>query len=483
MHNWLDRILHHGLTHPETPAIVLIDRVVTYGMLRDAVVRCAGRLIAQGLPQAGPVGVLLESPVRQLALCFALHRIGIPSLPLERGDGLVAQLSLGALITDENAEIDSVPGTRRVQATDAWFAEDPPVTHALPATNPDPDWICRYTLTSGTTGNPKLVAYTLSDVCDHLTARVLTDTLSSRNSVMVMPGTSSNVGFSSCCAVLLAGRTLYLSQSLEHSARMIELYRVDTLWLSPEQLLALIRVVKRTRARMTSLAAVKCGGERMSQVLIEQALAHVCRHLEISYGTSEIGRIATVSAADILVSPGLAGFPMPGVEVSIRDQDGAPLPRNEIGTIAIRKQTLKSKALASGRSDGWASPGDIGWLDDAGRLFIGGRTSDGQAVAKGVSRPLEVEQLVKLEFDFDDASAIEFIGKGAAGGRPEIWLAVVGQHRPETGRIEARLQQRGIDCSIRLFAVPAIPRGVNGKVRRGELKAILMAQSVAFTRH
>ena len=37
MRYWLERILHHGLMQPETPAIVLIDRVVTFGMLRQAV--------------------------------------------------------------------------------------------------------------------------------------------------------------------------------------------------------------------------------------------------------------------------------------------------------------------------------------------------------------------------------------------------------------------------------------------------------------
>lgn len=61
MKNWFDHILLHARTQPEKPAIVLEDRVVTYGMLRGAINSCARRIATLGISGGRPVAVLVKN--------------------------------------------------------------------------------------------------------------------------------------------------------------------------------------------------------------------------------------------------------------------------------------------------------------------------------------------------------------------------------------------------------------------------------------
>ena len=46
---FVELILYHGLTHPQKPAMILSDRIVTFGMLRQGILSAAERIAAAGL--------------------------------------------------------------------------------------------------------------------------------------------------------------------------------------------------------------------------------------------------------------------------------------------------------------------------------------------------------------------------------------------------------------------------------------------------
>ena len=60
MNNWFDHILFRMRARPEAPAMVMEDRVVTYGMLQDAIGRCAHRVAGATIDRHGPVAVLVK---------------------------------------------------------------------------------------------------------------------------------------------------------------------------------------------------------------------------------------------------------------------------------------------------------------------------------------------------------------------------------------------------------------------------------------
>jgi acyl-CoA synthetase (AMP-forming)/AMP-acid ligase II len=92
------------------------------------------------------------------------------------------------------------------------------------------------------------------------------------------------------------------------------------------------------------------------------------------------------------------GRPQAGVEVSVRDDTGAPLTVGEIGSVVVRGATVMrgywndpeqtAKVLSS---DGWLNTGDLGYLTGEGNLVLVGRSTDMYLRGGYNVHPLEVE--------------------------------------------------------------------------------------------
>ena len=75
---------------------------------------------------------------------------------------------------------------------------------------------------------------------------------------------------------------------------------------------------------------------------------------------------------------GSVGRVLPGVELSIRDPEGNPVPDGELGEIWVRGEQVSGEYLGvdRGADDGWFNTRDSGRLDDEGYLFVHGRLDD-----------------------------------------------------------------------------------------------------------
>ena len=470
MNNWFDHILFHTRIQPETPAMVMEDRVVTFGMLGQAIERCAQRIAALDFPRDGAVAVIVANPIRHMTLCLALFRLGICSLSLVRGQqnanvsGLV--LALGDREACRTPPPGRAPGYRLVETTDDWFAEDA-ATVKLPIGFADASQVCRMSLTSGTTGAPKVLRLTVSDLGGAKGGSLLLGPSSSRR--LCLPGLASALGFWTASAVLTGGGTLCFSETPYQSIRMIELFGIEHMLAATDQLLALTRAAKKVKPRLPSLSLIETGGAMPSRALLEAAMIYVCRDVYCRYGASEAGPMARAPASDVLARPGLAGYVLPGVEISIVDSDGKPCAPGTVGLVRSRRDPRWD-----GVETAWIDLGDLGWLSAKNELFLVGRAAElgapeGQA-AREISPVHEAEHLLRLEWDAADAAAI-LIEPGA--GRPQVWIATVDCKDAEPQRLEEILRGRGFDYAVHIVPVPAIPRSVSGKVNQGVLKELL----------
>jgi acyl-coenzyme A synthetase/AMP-(fatty) acid ligase len=464
MNNWFDHILYHIRTQPETPAMVMEDRVVTYGMLGQAMEHCAQRIAALDFPREGVVAVIVANPIRHVTLCLALFRLGIRSLSLAVGQLNVAIEGLVLALGDREACQRRGTAQRVVEVTDAWFAEEPPCQE-LPAGFADATQICRLFLTSGTTGAPKVVQFNVADMGEK-GASLLVGSRASRR--LCLPGLSSALGFWTASGVLTGGGTLCFSESPYQSIRMIELFSIEHIMAATEQVLALARVARTQRARLPSLRLVDFGGGVPSRALLEAAMFYLCHDIQCSYGASEAGPIARAPARDVLARPGLVGQVLPDVEVAIVDADEKPCAVGTVGLVRCRRNPRWS-----GADEKWIDLGDIGWITEGSELFIIGRAADlgtraGEA-ARQVSPAHEAEHLLRLEWDATDAAAVEI-----AATPPQLVIATVDCADAKADAFEAVLRRRGFDYAVRIVPVPAIPRGVSGKINRAELKALLV---------
>lgn len=75
------------------------------------------------------------------------------------------------------------------------------------------------------------------------------------------------------------------------------------------------------------------------------------------------------------------GFPIPGTEICIMDEDGLPLPERHIGEVALRSNCMLSgyyrrpDLTAQAMRRGWYFTGDMGYIAN-GELYISGRKKD-----------------------------------------------------------------------------------------------------------
>ena len=467
MDNWFDRILLHTRMQPETPAIVMEDRVVTYGMLGTAIENCARRIVDANIDRSGVVAILVQNPIRELTLCLALFRIGVRCMPLEPGQSGIASLNIAVALSDAQAKQRLNSAGRIIEVTDAWFTPEALGAGSLPAPFSDSRQVCLEALTSGTTGEPKSIKTTVGYVARYVGPGVMEQ---AGNMVLCMLGLGSVWGYTIACSVLASRKTLCFAISPFQAIRMVELFSIDFIFASTDQLVALIRVVRKSGAQLRSLRTVVTGGSVPTRALLEAATLHLCKNVLCRYGTSELGSVAEASASEILAQPTLVGHIQPEYEMAVVTLDGAPCPSGRVGLI---KGRIRRNGL--GEPEPWIDNGDLGWISSDGQLFVVGRTADIQdlsAIAIGkISPEQEVEHLLRFEWDAADAAAV--LVNDRPSGQPEIWVGIVDCKDADAGKLEAILRQRGMLGTVRLFALSAIPRGANGKIQRGRLRSVI----------
>ncbi|KOU19037.1 hypothetical protein ADK52_29450 [Streptomyces sp. WM6372] len=107
------------------------------------------------------------------------------------------------------------------------------------------------------------------------------------------------------------------------------------------------------------------------------------------YGMNEAGVICRLSAADhdagVTDRPHLlasVGRPAPGVDVQVRDQDGAESERGRTGEVWVRSAMVMAgywnqpDLTAEVMRGGWLRTGDLGHFDDDGYLYLDDRAKD-----------------------------------------------------------------------------------------------------------
>jgi long-chain acyl-CoA synthetase len=135
-------------------------------------------------------------------------------------------------------------------------------------------------------------------------------------------------------------------------------------------------------ADLSELAAVSSGASPLAQeTRLEFERRVPSATVYEGYGCTESASI--ISSNPLGANrPGSVGLPVPGCEVTIRDDDGGELPAGQDGEICVRSPGVLSgywhapEATATALPDGWLHTGDIGHLDSDGYLYVVDRKKD-----------------------------------------------------------------------------------------------------------
>ena len=122
------------------------------------------------------------------------------------------------------------------------------------------------------------------------------------------------------------------------------------------------------------------------------------------YGLSETSPVLTCNRGDISEWTGTIGFPVPSTDISIRDDDGHELPIGEPGEICARGPQVMpgywqrpEETAKVMTKDGFFRTGDIGVMDESGRVRIVDRKKDMISVSGFKVYPNEVEDVAMMQ--------------------------------------------------------------------------------------
>ncbi len=135
------------------------------------------------------------------------------------------------------------------------------------------------------------------------------------------------------------------------------------------------------------------------------------------YGSTETGIISANMSEDPVATFESVGVPLGEAQVKIVGEEGEPLPLGELGEV-----TVKSPAATNGYAemdepnrqafrDGWYFTGDLGRLDDAGMLYLAGRTKLLIEVGGYKVDPIEVQDVIEAHPGIEEAIVLGAPGK------------------------------------------------------------------------
>jgi fatty-acyl-CoA synthase len=284
-------------------------------------------------------------------------------------------------------------------------------------------------------------------------------------------------GFANLLMALVLGGTVVLRGDFDAEDVLHSMARhdVDVLVAVPAMLDRILAVDPEVRDGLdhSRLRVTASSGSALPGDLATRWMDAFGDNLYSLYGATEIGWGAIADPADLRAAPSTAGRVPHGATVRIYDPDGVPLPTHRTGRIHVGGGLANDRYTDGTRlphRDGLTETGDIGYLDDLGRLFVVGRADDMIVSGGETVSPRPVEDLLAAHPDVADVAVLgvpddafgqrlvaHVVPRPGAELTPESVEAHVREHRP---RFEVPREVRFVD---------GIPRGATGKVLAREL--------------
>jgi len=274
--------------------------------------------------------------------------------------------------------------------------------------------------TGGTTGVPKAVALThrnvsanIAQICAWLgpsycaTAQTVVTPLPLYH---VFALTASFLTF-----FTIGGRNVLVTDprrigslvSLLRRARPSALIGVNTLFN------ALLRAPGFATTRWRPDCLVIGGGAPIEREVAKRWLLATGVPIIEGYGLTEASPVVSANRAGETTFTGTVGYPLASTEISVRSDDGTPLPDGQPGEFWVRgPQVMRGywnrpdESAAALTADGWLRTGDVGCLMSDGALRIVDRKKDLIIVSGFKVFPSEVEDVARSCAGVKDAVAI-----------------------------------------------------------------------------
>jgi len=485
------------------------NTVRTWREMDDRAERLAGALRALGVRKGDTVALLARESIAVYEHFFACIKLGAIRVglnwryaPAELAH-IIRDCSPAAVIVDASsvALLPSVAPTTAVIGCGEGHGLTLDYESLIAAADilcPHPELreqdVLMYSYTSGTTGKPKGVMLTHGGVGRMILQSVIARGLNP-DDIWSTPSPSSwmtvllnMLGLANGMSHVIVDGTFEIRRYMRDLAR----WRATAVMMVPTMIQRAIAEHATGSYDLSALRLLMYGSAPATPALIRDAWDTFGCEMVQSFGMTEGGWVTQLTAEDhrramrgeegLLRSVGRPGVMF---EVSIRDARGEPVPAGETGEIWLRSPTVMAGYLnlpaetAAAMRDGWLVTNDIGRMDSEGYLYLLDRKNFMIITGAVNVFPSGIEDVVCRHPAIEEAVVV-----GAP--HPEWGEAVVcvarlkkGATAPTTAELtdfcSADLSR--MECPKHLFVVDELPRTLNGKVQKQEVKDWVLAQA------
>jgi long-chain acyl-CoA synthetase len=480
--------------HPQGAALVWRDAHSSWETVACAVRARAAELHEAGVAASDAVVLLLPNCPDFVARFFGAVSLGAVAAPLDPGFTLPELIealrgcTLGAIVACD-ATVEVATGLA------AHFRDTVPVLHSdldLPAVAGvtrverravpgDADALLGFS--SGTTGSARRFARSHDNLVQEASNFTATVDLGPEDVVLgVAPFFHAHGLGNAVLAAICSGASLVIEERF-HPRDLLSRIRGQSV-----SVFAGVPFMFRTLADVAESAPSDLGSLRLAfsagAPLFRDTFEAFDKRFGVSvrqlYGCSEAGSVSINLDPDAVGTWDSVGRPVRGVEVQVIDDSDSPCAPGETGRIALASpaatRVYHGGPHPDGFEDGWFLPGDLGHLDEAGRLYLTGRTQTFISTSVGKVEPLEIERCIAAHAEVLE---VVVVGVPSRAGDERAKAVVVPRNTGLTGP-ETSVLRRAIvaHCRDRLaeFKVPRlvefrseIPRSPVGKILRRDL--------------
>ncbi len=501
-YNTFDQFLTYwAAERPDGIALEEGERVTTYAEADILSRKLIASLQARGIGHGDRIAWLGKNSDRYFLLLYAAARMGAVMAPI--GWRLAAP-EIGYILSDTGSKLvvaseefyetaaqvaESMKNGPQVVTGDVFFTESAK-TEPTAYETPSPDDPVLQLYTSGTTGNPKGVQLSNSNLFSlrkpGLEEQMPWQNLEADDCIlMVMP--CAHIGGTGSAPTGVANGIRILIQSEFTPTGVLEAIEggATILFLVPAAIQMVVTHPQAAETDFSNLRYMLYGAAPMPLELLKLAVKTMPQtgFLQVYGMTETTGTVTILPPEDHSLEGNermrSAGKAVPGVEVQIRGSDNSECPLGEIGEICIKSPSntagywkLPDATAQTIDEDGWLHTGDAGIMDADGYVYIQDRIKD-MIISGGENvYPAEVENAI---FGHPAIAEVAVIGIPSERWGEEVKACVVCKpgHEIDEGEVIAYTRERvaAFKAPKSVDVIPEMPRNASGKILRRQLRA------------
>ena len=415
----------------QSPAFVTDEGLtLSYAQFDTMADEAAAGLAELGVGEGDVVGLLLPTTPEHFVTYVAAAKLGAVTAAVnprlvqaERAAVLRAADPRVVVTTEELAPARTVEGPPHVLVEPATRA--PAVLAGLrrPGGRPDPlvsddERPIAIVFTSGTTGTPRGAVFCGRQI-GFITECDVGEAWGGGGHAMAGSALAHLGPTTKLAGNLKKGGTQHLSRRPWNSSdalRMVARLKIAALGGVPTQIALMLRDPAFDTTDLSSVRAVVMGGGPATPALVREARERIGAPVAVRYSCTEAG----IGCGTAFTDPDedaeeSVGRPQPGVRLAVLDVDGAPVEPGAIGEVCLGSPAVmegywrNSSANAEVfTEDGSVRTGDLGRVDERGRLHLAGRSRERYVRGGYNVYPMEVEGVLA---DHPDVAAVAVVSR------------------------------------------------------------------------